>query len=319
MIDLSKKITQDPFKTLVHDGYMPDEQYYPMVAVSNSRLGNLGTSPLEYWAGWHLKQEETDALRFGKLVHCYLLEPELFAAKYYLVDESERPDKTKTMAATVNKEWLEGLHHENQMQGKQPYSTDDLAKVKGMQDAAYRDPSCWQWLEMEGAVEHAHVWEQLVEYYSPRKKKMQQAAVLMKLKSDKLFRDEGIVFDVKTCNDASPSAWARHSWEYGYHRQGALYCDNLGADRFIILAIEKKAPYNCAVYEYDKTLLDAGRNYETTGPSPGWGYRKLLERLAVLRERYGLEWECQDPWPSYSYWAEYGSSGMFRCEKPFWV
>lgn len=72
--------------------------------------------------------------------------------------------------------------------------------------------------------------------------------------------------DVKTCEDASPEAFAKTVYNYGYAGQLSFYADlkamALGleeAPRFAIIAAEKKPPYAVMVYELDQAAIEFGR------------------------------------------------------------
>lgn len=302
---------------------LPDEEYFGLHAVSNSKLTDLCASPLQYWASWRTTWKETDAMRFGKLFHCLLLEPEEFPLRYFLIDPAERPDKSKGMTATVNKEWQEMLIYREAMAGRQPYDLEDLEKCERMKEAVYREVSAWALLDEPGLVEHAYTWQEEVEYYSPKRYRMQQAVVEMKLKADKWLRSSGILLDLKTTNDASPKWWDRHAWEFGYHRQAAIYYDHLeGVEEYYVLAVETVYPYNVALYKAEPAVLEKGRHNEPYTADPGWGYKPLLKRLCQLREMHGSEFyfgEDAKPWPMYGYWARREDMGVLKWRPPLWA
>lgn len=301
---------------------LPDSEYFDLHAVSNSKMVDLCKSPHHYWASWRTTWEESDAMRFGKVFHCYLLEPDEFEKRYFLFDESERPDKKRTMSAQVNSEWKVQTLETERNQGRLPYTIEDKDKMEGMKEAIYREVSAWALLDAPGSFEHSYVWKQEVEYFSRRKFRQQVAEVNMKLKADKWLKDEGMILDLKTTRDAGPKWWDRHAWEYGYHRQAALYSDQLGAEEYYVLAVETSYPYGVALYRADPGLLEKGRNYQAGTSDPGWGYRPLLEKICQLREVFGSEFyfgEDAKPWPTYSYWAPPKADGVLNWRPPLWA
>ena len=59
----------------------------------------------------------------------------------------------------------------------------------------------------------------------------------------------GAIWDLKTCQDASPDAFSKIVANYKYHLQAAVYSLLTGRDDFQWLAVEKAPPYNSAVYK----------------------------------------------------------------------
>lgn len=113
------------------------------------------------------------------------------------------------------------------------------------------------------------------------------------------------VVDLKTTDDASPDAFSRSLWKYGYHIQGAHYLEaaneaGMPCPTFLIIAVESDAPYCVAVYEVDIRSLEQGaRELEElratflqcreTGLYPGYpdGINPIgLPRWAKQQEEY---------------------------------
>jgi exodeoxyribonuclease VIII len=53
----------------------------------------------------------------------------------------------------------------------------------------------------------------------------------------------GTIVDLKTCQDASPSGFARACATFSYHVQAAHYLNVTFAERFIFIAVEKTYPF----------------------------------------------------------------------------
>jgi hypothetical protein len=66
------------------------------------------------------------------------------------------------------------------------------------------------------------------------------------------------IVDLKTCQDASPNAFARACATFGYHTQAAHYLNGTFAERFVFIAVEKTYPYAVGVYELDAAAMAAG-------------------------------------------------------------
>lgn len=147
----------------------------------------------------------------------------------------------------------------------------------GIRDSVMRHDEALALLTAPGHTELAAVWYDRV-----------HRETMCKMRCDRLASHRSIstILDVKTTEDASPRAFTRSVATWGYHFQAAWYLDGLatiapGERRFVIMAIEKSAPYEIALYELDFSWLDYGRDLT----------RKYLD-LWVKCEREGV-------WPGY--------------------
>lgn len=102
------------------------------------------------------------------------------------------------------------------------------------------------------------------------------------------WRDDNVIVDLKTTEDASPEGFAKSMANYRYDVQAAYYLDGIQkATRkrpkaFVFIAVEKKPPYGVGVYVLDADSLELGRaQYQhdlriyaecvRTGEWPGYG------------------------------------------------
>ena len=278
---------------ILASGEIPDEQYYPLKRVSNSKLKFLTECPNSYRESWRADMKETKAMKFGKMFHCYILEEHEFWNRYFLIDTSQRPEPERTMLAQRNKDWKALLVERAKAAGLIEITEKELDKCIKMKESISREPATWVLTDTPGEVEFGHVWEEEVEYYHPKLHKNQIEFVEMKLKADKIIDVEGsrIIWDLKTVNNLAK--WGRHSLEFGYHRQAALYSDTLDAHEYFVIAVETKFPYNVGVWKATPALLELGRNGDPGGPGPSWGYKPLLRMLCQLRALYGTEFDAK--------------------------
>lgn len=105
------------------------------------------------------------------------------------------------------------------------------------------------------------------------------------------------ITDYKSTVDASPEAFAKSVYNFGYHFQDAYYCEaaeaaDLGEVAFAFVAQEKTPPYLAAVYELDGEAKDAGRRrvaqaldiYQQCTEADEWpGYSPAIETLSLPR------------------------------------
>lgn len=73
-----------------------------------------------------------------------------------------------------------------------------------------------------------------------------------------------LIIDLKTCESATPWAFARASAYYGYNRQNAWYIDGhrecYGVDpAFVFIVASHERPYQAACYELDEAAIKRGR------------------------------------------------------------
>lgn len=101
------------------------------------------------------------------------------------------------------------------------------------------------------------------------------------------WREDDIVVDVKTTDDASPDGFAKSIANWRYDVQDPFYRDGIKAATgrdlraFVFLAVEKKAPHAVGVYVLDQESIELGRLQ----------YRADLNRYAECRQT--------NTWPGY--------------------
>lgn len=212
---------------------LPADQYHAHPAVSKSVLDKIARSPLHARAYLDGQREEpTAAMQFGTALHACVLEPELFASQYAVFDGDRR---TKDGRARY-----EAL----QAAGTSIISAADYDAITAM-TMAVRDHVVAGRLLQDGIAEASVFWP-----HPP-------TGLELKCRPD-WWREDGIVVDLKTCEDASPAGFARSVANYRYQVQAAHYMSGTQAKRFIFIAIEKRAPYAVAVYELDADALELG-------------------------------------------------------------
>jgi hypothetical protein len=89
--------------------------------------------------------------------------------------------------------------------------------------------------------------------------------LLCKSRLDYYREDLGVIFDVKTTEDARPEAVMRDIHKWGYHVSAAHYLAGLealdlnGGQTFAWVFVEKKAPYAIGLYFASAEMIDRGR------------------------------------------------------------
>ena len=89
--------------------------------------------------------------------------------------------------------------------------------------------------------------------------------LLLKARPDLVNKKKRILLDFKTTIDGSFAQFQRAIANYQYHVQGAFYLDGVNSvlegdfDKFILIAVEKQAPYEIALYSLDAASIEVGR------------------------------------------------------------
>jgi hypothetical protein len=98
----------------------------------------------------------------------------------------------------------------------------------------------------------------------------------IKCRPDSYWEENGVVYDIKTCQSSAPSAVSRDVLTYSYHAQAAFYLKTLTqagfhAKRFAFVFVEKTAPYAVNVSELAPEFLE-------------YGFKIVDETLAKIKE-----------------------------------
>jgi len=216
----------------LHDDelYYADNEY-----VTNSMLSKLNKSPLELHAYMEGELEtSTQALNFGKAFHMAVLEPE----KMNMVAVFDGKRK-------VGKVW-DVFKAEND--GNIILTQDEMDTLESMYARINSNPMASDVMMLEEddtQTEIVNIWN--------------RNNLWCKGKADIVNFEKGIMVDLKTTANASPREFERSVYKYGYHRQAAYYIDGFGLDKFTIVAIEKKFPYNMGVYTLSDETIQKGR------------------------------------------------------------
>jgi|TARA_R110000787_G_scaffold114213_1_gene223895 exodeoxyribonuclease VIII len=251
---------------------MNNERYHARTELSNSMMTKLLKSPAHLRYYLDNDQEPTPAMILGTQVHTMLLEPG--DADFVKAPKDRRTKEGKAQYA----ELLETYPASSIIK------SDTYDQIEGMVDSVLANASASSLLRSAQADGHI---EESVFYTDPITQVSCKARIdAVPGKSSCLYKD--CLVDFKTTIDASPEAFAKSVFNFGYHRQAAHYLscwNNTHPDdpreTFIIIACEKTPPYAVAVYELDNGSVEMGA-YE----------------VARLKELYA-ECVATDTWDAY--------------------
>jgi exodeoxyribonuclease VIII len=251
-------------RALAFSHQMTSAEYHAHAAISNSRLTLLAKNPAYFKFILENPSEPTRAMRDGSLIHEALLLPDDFFRNHVVMPEVDRRTK-------AGKELYEKFLIENE--GKAILSPEEFETINSIKRSVYTHPTAKKLLE-SGHAELSFFWED------------EASGIECKCRPD-FLRAGHIVVDVKTTEDASFTAFQKSILNYRYHVQAAFYLDGLSVvtgdkyDTFVFVVVEKRPPYQVAVYCIDEASVEKGREV----------YRNNLTTLAECRRR-GL-------WPGY--------------------
>lgn len=266
---IHEKMKPGEFSPGIYDCYT-NAEYHAADGISKSDLDLIHRSPAHYKAARH---EDTPALRFGTAFHCAVLENDRFNATYTVIEGDRR---TKAVKDSIK---------DAEAAGKIILTADDFNALMGMSQAVFKNPICAALLR--GSLKEHSVFAEL-------------DGVRVKCRPDGWSTEKGVLFDLKSTEDASPEGFARTVAKYRYHVQDAFYrhvvasATNCDADdlSFIFIAVEKKPPFAVALYQLDELATLQGwvdaredlRRYKTAKDTGKWGgYSPRIETLSLPR------------------------------------
>lgn len=239
---------------------VPDEVYHQRIlgVVSKGALDKVIESAASYRAWIDSGTEETEALFFGRAGHCYLLEEEVFRARY--VVEPDFGYLVKHDASGTSKEQgKENRERRDAFRAKHKGATlvtaDQFAAMVGIRASLARDPDIGPYVRAIWADDGSLQTEVTLKWECPT------TGLVCKARTDIFGEDE--ILDIKTTQNCRAEPFNRSRKEFGYHRQDAHYRAGAAAvgrpvKRFRFVAVEKTPPYLLQVYELDPELLLIG-------------------------------------------------------------
>lgn len=253
---------------------VPMKVYHTWDAASKSRLWAMKQSPAHAKVQIDLSttgedDDPTPAQVFGRAFHAALLEPDVFRARYATADQciahTEKGSRCQKKGAfpLVGGKSICGTHFKKAL-AEDPSLTlaEDVEVLSKKVHSAcltirkrvIAKARASGLVSGPGRAELSIVW------------KDPETGIMCKARLDRHSPTiaKGTIVDVKTTVDASDYAFERTIFRYGYHGQGAMYLDganevDLPAEKYVILAVEKKEPFESSVFRLNEAAIDAGR------------------------------------------------------------
>jgi len=242
-----------------------DADYRALPGINWSTLSAMRQSPLAYRHVLTTPRPDTDAFALGRAVHHAILEPWIFADRYCVAEDADGQPIRRDPRTKAYQQFL--AEHE----GQTILTRQDYDEAQAMALAVRGHPLVAPYL-VQGDAEVVLQWTDAA------------AGRSLKGRADWLGRDGAgtVLLDLKTTREIEARRFIQLAVRYGYHCQLAMYHDGLAVmgrpvSAVLIVAVEKAAPWDVAVYHLTDDLLHAGREE----------YRALL-RLVLDCERSGI-------------------------------
>lgn len=257
----------------------------PALRMNWSSLKHIAISPALFKWRVEQPQEDTAALKFGRALHCLILEPTQFDRRWVVAAPCTAIKKSGEICGSTGSLYMAGAWfckvrgHAPDGAGDPPEGIEsitpdqrEIARFCAARIAAHAVAS--ETLS-DGRTEEALEWTD------------QFTGIACKGRLDFLRHR---VVDLKTsCMETSreflnDAASRLYHGQIAWYHDGAIAAGRLPDDapRPRIVAVSNVEPYDVAVYEFDETSLEAGRIV----------YRDLLRRY--------IECDAADWWPGHS-------------------
>lgn len=214
---------------------LTNKEYHQHAAISSSDVKMVAAKSLAHWRHKAYKPSATFAL--GSAVHALVLEPHKNLVIRGPEDRRGNEWKKQQLAADLD--------------GKILLTEGDYDKAQAIAQPIISHPVMSGYLNDPTFEAEASFFA-----HDP------EADINIKCRPDGYMPESGIVFDIKTTQDASPEGFPREITKYGYALQAAFYLRVLRlsgrkAHTFVFVAVEKEAPYAVGLHMLTDRYLAA--------------------------------------------------------------
>jgi len=265
---------------------IPEDDYHQLLEISNTDTKLIAQSPAHYYAARldpeRIEKEPTPVLIAGRILHTAILEPDNFNSKFVVVPEDapKKPSVTQINAKNPSEESIRSIIYWDEFNiqygNKTIIKYEDQIKYQKIANSIRSHP------ELRGFMEGGMA-ERTFIAVDP------DTGVRLRCRPDMINSINGytVAIDIKSCEDARPTAFAKASYNYGYFNQDAFYRDVIELsgwgkiDLFLFAAFEKEPPYAVKLYQSTDSAISRARSV----------YQQQL--------RIAAECLATDCWPAY--------------------
>lgn len=248
MIDARQILAPDGFKAHWGDSISDEIYHADRTCVGSSQLRTLIDSPKRFYQEFFLDEpkKDTEAFRFGRLVHTALLEGPKFRENYIVAPEFG--DQRTKLGKEAKANWLL-----NAPKDKMVVSSDDYETLVGITESVLEHGQARDLLK-NGRPE-------IVGYFVD-----EETGIKQKFKADFLSFDSLSFVDFKSTKSAQKRQFMTSIFSYRYDIQVYMYCEGIRQitgimpDIKSIIAAEKLKPFESAVYYFGDITLEQARD-----------------------------------------------------------
>jgi hypothetical protein len=210
---------------------MPFDQYQALEGINATAIKAGAESMLQMHAVMTgSSKADTPAMRWGRLVHLAILEPDRFAEVASIFDGRKTGYKWREHCEGFCAEWV--------------VSVAEYAELMQIRDAVYRNKEA-AFRILHSQHEASTTWENA--RYGTGKARLDML-------------NAGAWFgDIKTACDISPGAMSRQYLNLGYDLQMGWYSEAAKTDAAYIIAVRSGPAYDCIVYTIPPAMIQDGR------------------------------------------------------------
>lgn len=232
------------------------------LSATQIKLAKKSLKELDWYRRGLLKQEQKTHFDFGNAFELALLDPVAFSEKVAILKDREfvnealmvKPDLKVPRNSTEYKLSTAKFYEENA--GK--YIVLDEGGEESYETIKLMLESCYQDKIIQGLIKNTEY--QLSVFWTD-----EETGLQLKTRPDICKRKKNVIVNVKTCLDGSPKGFAKDLVKYDYPLQACHEIKGCLAggvieslDNYFWLVVEKKAPFNATVYEFDEEDIQAG-------------------------------------------------------------
>jgi hypothetical protein len=214
---------------------LSNTEYHATAAISSSAVKTVASKSIAHWKG-QVRTEST-AFDVGTAFHDMVLEGGINTLRG---PEDRRGGKWKEARA------------EAEADGKLLMTESDYDLAQEMATQIMRQPRIAEIINHAGAVREESIFV-----------KCPETGLELKCRPDLYIESAGIVLDLKSTVDASPSArgFQSHVWNYAYDLQAAFYSyvlqiEGIKVKHFYFACTEKQPPFASCLFEVSDEVLN---------------------------------------------------------------
>lgn len=212
--------------------------------LSYSSLSQFAETPADFIKYKMQLKVQTDAMIYGSMVHCLVLEPGKFNSRYFVMDDNliiEQIGGAKPRATSAYKAWA---NEKRAMAGeREVVSAQDFKDAHGTSQA----------------ISYNRTARVILDLCQEREVKIEWEYLNYKFKGFIDGKGNKNKFDIKTVQDANVKKVRWSIIDMWYYGQAAMYgvgSDSLD-DNYFIIAADKKGGVSC--HQLSKNLIERGR------------------------------------------------------------